>query len=249
MTRFIGRFVAVLALLIAATSPLSAQVDQGRALASIEACRELKTLVSQAVSQEKAPRLADKDHARLFNAALDTTLAGSGPEQPEGMALLLDMQREAGALIRAYLLVGIEAKSLASDLSGEQAARNFLAFLPELAELYDFRIRVGSVVAQSAALLPSASPDPVVSQAVAAIAQEQEKILLSAIAVASDPQIDPLWRAARLATLMANVEGFPRLLGKKKAQEVADRALVAAIDEKDNGVSAQFKDFALAMLR
>jgi hypothetical protein len=249
LTRFVGGFLLLLALLSAGAMAARAQVDQGRALDALEAARELKAAVSAAPSPEAAPRLGDPKIAALFGEALDLSLVAQGIQQPAGIALLFDLQREAGTIIRAYLLAGIRAKSLASDLSGEQAARNFVAFLPELARLYDFRVEAGSAISAGAAMLPGETSDPTVSSAVAAIAVEQEKILLSAIAVASDQQIDPAWRAERVAALGRSAGGYPRLLGKKKAQEVADRALAAAIEEGDANVAAGLKDFALAMLR
>jgi hypothetical protein len=238
-----------MALLIAGAGAALAQVDQGRALDALEAARELKALVAAAPSPEAAPRLGDPKIAELFGEAIDASLVGEGIQQPAGIALVFDLQREAGAIIRSYLLVGIKAKSLSSDLTGEQAARNFVAFLPELARLYDFRIEAGSAIAAAAAALPGETPDPAVSSAVAAIAFEQEKILLSAIAVASDQQIDPAWRAQRVEALVRSSKGYPRLLGKKQAQEVADRALAAVMEEQDDVVAAGLKEFALAMLR
>jgi hypothetical protein len=229
--------------------PAHAQVDQGRALAAIEACQDLGEALAKAQSPQSAPRVTGGDYSDEFAKALDTSFAGEGPQSPAGMAMLIDLQREAGALVRAYLLLGIKANALSSDLSGEQAARNFLAFLPEMAALYDYRIRVGSLISQSAAALPGPVADPRISVAVAAIAMEQEKVLLSAIAVSSDQQIDPEWRAQRMMVLSEAVPGFTELLGRKKAQEIADTALVAARAEQDPRVALQLKDFALALLR
>ncbi len=127
--------------------------------------------------------------------------------------MLIDLQREAGALVRGYLLLGIDAKALSSDPSGDKAARNFLDFLPEMAALYDYRIRVGAIIADSAAALPGPKPEPRVSLAVAAIATEQEKVLLSAIAVASDPQVDARWRADRVRVLQESVRRLHRADG------------------------------------
>jgi hypothetical protein len=229
--------------------PAKAQVDQGRALAAIEAGQDIAEAIAKATSPQSAPRLSDGNFSDDFQKALDLSLAGAGAQSPAGMALLIDLQREAGALVRAYLLLGIDANSLSSDLSGEQAARNFLMFLPELAALYDYRLKIGALISQSAAALPGPEPDPRISVAVAAIAMEQEKVLLSAIAVSSDPQIDAAWRAGRVKVLSDAVPGFTALLGRKKAQEIADTALVAARAEQDPQVALQLKDFALALLR
>jgi hypothetical protein len=249
LTSLAGRCLFFIALLIAGAGAALAQVDQGRVLDAIEAARELKTAVAAAKTPETAPRLGDPKISELFGEALDASLVAEGIQQTAGIALIFDLQRQAGAIIRSYLLVGIKAKSLSSDLTGEQAARNFVAFLPELARLYDFRVQAGSAIAAATATLPGETPDPTVSSAVAAIAFEQEKILMSAIAVASDQQIDPAWRAQRVAALVAASQGYPRLLGKKQAQEVADRALAAVMEEQDDAVAAGLKEFALAMLR
>jgi hypothetical protein len=247
-TKVVARIAAAFAAVLLAL-PVHAQVDQGRALAAIEACEDLGEALAKAQGPQSAPRLAQGDYSDEFQRALDTSIAGEGVQTPAGMALLIDLQREAGALVRAYLLLGIKANALSSDLSGEQAARNFLTFLPEMAALYDYRLRIGSLISQSAAALPGPMPDPRISVAVAAIAMEQEKVLLSAIAVSSDPQIDPDWRAERVKVLSEAVPGFTALLGRKKAQEIADTALIAARAEQDPRVALQLKDFALALLR
>lgn len=239
----------MLAVAMFAAPAARAQVDQGRALAALEALRELLVAVEAAQSSELAPRLTDPDHRGNFDTALDESIAATGAERAAGLSLLFEMQREAGVLIRAYLLMGIKARSLSSDLSGEKAAQNFLVFLPEMARLYDFRVRLGAVISSSAAAMESVSGDNVVSSALAAISGEQEKVLLSAIAVASDPQIAPQWRGARVLVLKQASIGYTPLLGRKKSQELADRVLAAAIAEQDLAVASLMKDFALTLLR
>lgn len=242
-------FFALLLLAFWPTASL-AQVDQGKALAAIEAARDLLADIEAAPTPQEVPRLSDPDTLRIFSTALDSSVASGGAEVAAGLSLLFDLQRSAGALIRAYLLNGIKARSLSSDLSGEQAARNFIAFQPELARLFDFRVQLGSVIAVSAVAMEENSPSsPVVSSALAAIADEQEKVLRSVLAAASDPQIDPQWRSERVLVLKQTQPGFIRLLGKKKSQELADRALAAAIAERDNTVAALMKDFAIGLLR
>jgi hypothetical protein len=242
-------FFAALAAAAACATPAGAQVDQGRALTAIEACKDIEAALSAAKDSAAAPRLSGGEFGDEYAAALDLSIVGEIAPGPAGLALLLDLQREAGALIRSYLLLGIDAKALSSDPSGEQAARNFLDFLPEMAALYDYRVRVGSIISDAAAALPGPKPEPRISLAVAAIATEQEKVLLSAIAVASDQQIDAQWRAERVAALDESVSGFTKLMGRKKAQQIADTALIAARAETDPAVALLLKNFALALLR
>lgn len=239
----------LIAAVAVAAIPARAQVDQGRALAAIEACGDVRSALSKAGDAASAPRLSGSEFSDEFAEALDLSFVGDAPLSPAGMAMLIDLQREAGALVRGYLLLGIDAKALSSDPSGEKAAKNFLDFLPEMAALYDYRIRVGAIIADSAAALPGPRPEPRVSLAVAAIAAEQEKVLLSAIAVASDPQIDARWRAGRVEVLQESVAGFTALMGRKRAQQVADTALIAARAETDPEVALLLKDYALSLLR
>lgn len=244
-----GLFITALCWLMTTAVCVRAEVDQGRALAAVEACRELVKAVGDAASQSETPQLADPQTSALFGLALDASVADGEASRAEELALLFDMQIEAGRLVRAYLLKGIEAKSLSSDLSGELVARNFVTFLPEMAALYDFRVKIGSLISQSASRLSSVQPDPLVSSALATISSEQERLLLSAIAVASDQQIDAPWRAARVEALQLSAGGFTALMGRKKAQDIADRALAAAIAEQDREVAGKLKDFALTLLR
>lgn len=247
--RWINGWIAGAAFLAAVTvTPALAQVDQGRALSAIEAGRDIAQAIS-ASDPAAAPRMASGEYKALFAEAMDLSLIGDGVQSPADIAVLIDLQKSAGAMVRAYLLLGIDSKSAASELSGGQAARNFVAFLPEMAALYDYRVRVGSAISQAAAKMPAAKPDPKVSLAVAAIATEQEKVLLSALAVASDQQIEAQWRAGRVRTLLDSVSGFTALVGRKKAQEIADTALIAARAESDPAVALLLKDFALALLR
>ncbi len=242
--------ILVLAGIVLGPLQASAQVDQGKALAAIEAARDLLAEVEAAQTLDKVPRLSDPRLSETFAAALNDDVADGGAEVAAGLSLLFDMQRGAGALIRAYLLNGIKARSLSSDLSGEQAAHNFVAFQPELAKLFDFRVELGATIAVSAVAMEETSPDsPVVSSALAAIAEEQEKVLRSVLAAASDPQLDPQWRGERVLVLKQSQSSFTKLLGKKKSQELADRALAAAIAERDDAVAALMKDFAIGLLR
>lgn len=240
----------MLAILAVSVLRANAQVDQGKALAAIEAFRELVAAVNDAPEASGVPRIADPQHSESFAAALDESLAASGAERAAGLSLLFDLQREAGALTRAYLLKGIKAKSLSSDLSGEQAARNFVAFQPELAALYDLRVRIGAAIARSAVAMETGSRNSAsISSALAAIADEQERVLRSVMAAASDQQVDAQWRGARVVSLNVAAADYTPLLGKKKSQELADRALAGAIAEADPTVAALLKDFALSLLR
>lgn len=244
-----GWLLSAILLAAAAASPARAQVDQGRALSAIEAGQDIEAAIAGAPDSGAAPRMAAGEYQDEFAAALDLSLAGEGVQQPAGMALLIDLQRSAGALVRAYLLLGVDGNALDSEFGGEQAARNFVSFLPEMAALYDYRVRMGSLISQAAAAMPGPKPEPKVSLAVAAIASEQEKVLLSALAVASDQQIDAQWRAGRVQALLESVSGFTALLGRKKAQQIADTALIAARAENDPAVALLLKDYALALLR
>jgi hypothetical protein len=244
-----GRLLGAALLLAVAVQPVAAQVDQGRALAAIEAGQDIEAALAGAGETGAAPRLSGGEYQKKFAEVLDLSIAGEGVQSAAGMALLMNLQRSAGDLVRAYLFFGIKGKSLKSEEDSQQAARNFVAFLPEMAALYDYRLRVGAVIAQGAAAMPGPTPDPMVSTAVAAVASEQEKVLNSALAVASDLQLDARWRAARVQALLETTPGYTALLGRKKAQQIADKALVAARAETDAEVALLLKNYALALLR
>lgn len=230
-----------------------AQVDQGRALASVEAAREIARAVAASPSPGAAPRFDDPRYAELVDRALDAGVAGSDPANATGLALLHDMQRAAGTILRAYLLTGVPSAgggTLPDEAAGEQAARNFVAFQPEVGQLYDFRVRVGGQIAEGCVHLAAvASSDVTTALAVAAVAEEQERILLSAISVAGDHDVDPEWRRQRLLALSESAADYAILFGRKKAQEIADRTLASAMVEQNPAVASALKDFALALLR
>lgn len=253
LTRFEPTALAGLAGLLLGSGLAVAQVDQGRALASVEAAREIARAVAASPTPDEAPRLDNPRYSELFDRALDAGVSGSDPADATGLGLLHDMQRAAGSILRAYLLAGVPSpgqNALRDEAAGDQAARNFVAFQPEVGELYDFRVRIGGNIAEGCVhLAATASSDVPTALAVAAVAEEQERILLSAISVAGDNDIDPQWRKQRLAVLSESVGDYAVLFGRKKAQEIADRALASAMVEQDPAVALALKDFALALLR
>lgn len=224
-----------------------AQVDQGRALAAVESARELVQAINAATAADAAPRAADPAHSDDFDAAVDPGAAGQGAQNAGELALLWDMQYEAGELLRAYLLAGAPETERLQPTPGGAIAANFLTFMPEIGRIYDFRMLVGARIAESAIRLLAASQ--IGEAAVQALAAEQEKVLAATVTLAGDHQLDPQWRKERLSAAVGYEARFGRLLGRKRAQEIADRALAAAIGEKDETVAAALTSFALAMLR
>lgn len=225
----------------------TAQIDQGRALAAVEASREIAAAINAASDAKVAPRMGQGRFAELFEDAFDIGAGGGGAAGPGELALLWDMQREAGEILRAYLLAGASEAERLNPAAGGTAASNFLTFLPEIGRIYDFRAAMGVLIAQGCARL--AQQDAKSAPAIEALAEEQARVLAATVVVAGDHQLDPVWRKARLDALAGKERAYSGLLGKKRAQEIADRALAAAIGEKDPAVAAALKDFALAMLR
>lgn len=249
MPKWRSTSIAILAAICLAAPPRAAlaQVDQGRALAAIESARELARAINAAPEAAAAPRATDSANRDEFAAAVDPGAAGQGAQNAGELALLWDMQFESGELLRAYLLAGAPETERLQPTPGGAVAANFLTFMPEIGRIYDFRMLVGARIAESAMRL--LAEGQIGEAAVQALAAEQEKVLAATVTLAGDHQLDPQWRKERLSAAVGYEARFGRLLGRKRAQEVADRALAAAIGEKDETVAAALTTFALAMLR
>ncbi|GIL01990.1 MAG: hypothetical protein BroJett030_18890 [Alphaproteobacteria bacterium] len=203
------------------------------------------------------PRLDDSQTLRLFELALPQ--AAIAADQPPGVgefALLIEVSAAAGRIARAYILAGTgvsEPAGLTAE-QHQQARRNFLAFLPELTRIYDFRLLACARLADGAAAFVAATPpeaaqEPEVKAGLAAIEAEIGAVLAATISFVADPNIDRERRLARMRLLADNAARFARFFDLKQAEAIADQALAAAIAEKDAELADYLKDFALAMLR
>lgn len=202
------------------------------------------------------PRIADPEVELLFTRALPRAAIGATPAQSGEFALLAEVSAEAGRIAKAYILAGSQTGDFAALTPGqrERAGRNFLRFLPEIARLYDFRLKVAARLAEGAALYVAAMPahaaeDPGIRSGLAAIEAEVRAILVAVLSFVADDNIRDAWRFERMQLLAANAPRFAAFLGIKQSQAIADQALAAAIAEDDPAIGRLLKDFALAILR
>ncbi len=233
-----------------------AQLSERQVAEARIAARQLLESVSQAEGGGVTPVLSTPKIAMLFDRALPEG-AMFGPPAPIGeFALISELAADAAAISRAYLLAGIKSDE-AVELSRDEwktAGRNFLEYLPEIARLYDFRLRASSRLAAGAAqygetATAGAKADSRIDEGIAAIERESTATLVMFLSCSSDASIDAKWRRERLQTLLSTTAQFAALLDLKQSQEIADLALAAAIRESDREAARMLKDFALAILR
>lgn len=229
----------------------AAQIDTERAQAALAASDRLLSAIRSADANYPIPRLSDARSAALYDRAFDGRLSGPLSPSPSDLLLLKQLQDVSGSIISALLLPADGGQGDLSDPSLQQrAGANFQRFLPELGLVYDYRVLTGALIAEGAVtartrLARAGEIEP----ALAALAADQAQVIGSVIACASDANIDPAWRSERLRLLNRTAAQFAGLLDKKTAQQLADRALAAAIRAQDRDVAAGFQSFALSLLR
>jgi hypothetical protein len=219
-----------------------------------DAVRELGDAVAQAEGRSSVPRVANPALADLFAAALPAAATTGPPPAGEEIERLIEASRRAKSLAHDYLLIGVpDGNAQAPDGKG-QAARNFIIYLPELARIYDFRIRVHGRLAEGAAALRATMPDglendPNIARGFAVISDETRAVIDATLAASADVNIDPEWRISRLSVLLTAAPAFAALFDVKGGQRIADRALAMAIAEREVAIALLLKNFALAILR
>ncbi|MEZ5870970.1 MAG: hypothetical protein R3D32_03825 [Nitratireductor sp.] len=217
---------------------------------------EIVDSILKSQSQAQMPRISDPGIAAQFAVMLpDSASRGDVPDIEE-MARLAELTEISGKIVRAYVLAGTGSNSNAglNEDSRQMAGRNFIVFLPEIATLYDYRVRIASRMALGGAQLRNALSaerlaEPAVGEAMRAIDETVSGVVVSVLGCSSDDKIDQRWRLERLTLLLSRVEDFAALLDTAASQEIADQALAAAISEQSSPLAAPFKDFALSILR
>jgi len=235
-------------------APAGAVLLAGDAARSLDAAREIGDAVAGAEARSAVPRIANPGLSELFAAALPLAAMQGPPPTGAEIERLLEASRRAKSLAHDYLLVGIVDGNTRTPAGKDQAARNFIIYLPELARIYDFRIRVHARIAEGASTMRATMPealqnDPKIAQGFAVISDETRAMIDATLAAGADINIDLQWRVSRLSVLLGAAPAFASLFDVKAGQRIADRALALAIAEKDVPVALLLKNFALAILR
>ena len=250
-------FALAAALLYFSAPSLSlAQVSDTELRLAEVAANELGRAIVSTSSQAQMPRISDPKIAAQFAVMLpESASRGDVPDIAE-MARLADLAELSGRMVRAYVLAGTGSNSNAGlNEDGRQiAGRNFITFLPEIATLYDYRVRIAARLSQGGSALrstlsPDRLEDPAVKEAMLAIDDTVTGVIVSVLGCAADDKIDQNWRLERLTLLQSRVSDFAGLLETKPAQAIADQSLAAAISEQGSPLAVPFKDFALSILR
>lgn len=248
----IRRFAAVLLLALLAGHSAAAQTNSLGSGVAVAACGELIGAVKAA--RGTPPRLADPDAGALFDLALPYAAAQGPAARPEEFALLAELSAQAGLLARAYILSGTgESGALSAD-QRLLAGQNIVTYLPEIVQIYDFRLELtarlaAGAAAYEAAMTPETAQDPAVRAGLAAIEGEVRAILAAVLSLVADRNIDDRWRLERMTLLSSRVADFSAFLDTKPSQQIADQALAAAIAERNPQIGTLLKNFALAILR
>ena len=257
--RLAGRFRAALAATFFLFSPVPfacAQVSDTELRLAQVAGSEIANSILKSQSLAQMPRISDPGIAAQFAVMLPESAGkGDAPDIAE-LARLAELTEISGRIVRAYVLAGTGSNSNAglNEEGRQMAGRNFIAFLPEIATLYDYRVRIAARMSLGGAQLRNAlSPerlaDPAVGEALRAIDDTVSGVIVSVLGCSADDKIDERWRLERLTLLLSRVENFADLLDTAPSQEIADQALAAAISEQNSPLAAPFKDFALSILR
>jgi hypothetical protein len=247
------RFAVIFVLaLLAGPATMFAQTNRLASGVAVAACGELIGAVKTA--PEAPPRLSDSNTDGLFNLALPYAAANGPPAKPEEFAQLAELSAQAGALARAYILSGTGENGTLTPEQRQRAEHNFIAYLPEIVRVYDFRLQVAARLAAGAALFKArmpneASDDPAVRAGLAAIETETRAIIAAVLSLVADRNIDDQWRFDRMRLLSSDVDDFSAFLDTEPSQELADQALAAAIAEHNPKIGQLLKNFALAILR
>jgi hypothetical protein len=240
--------------LLAGGSQALAQLGEAEAAQARVAARELLAEVRS--NEGSAPLIATPRIARLFAAALPAPAAEGPPASLGEFALLSELSSEAASLTRAYVLHGVNPAD-PGNLSRDErrvAGGNFLAYLQELALLYDFRVMSGARLAAGAAIISERAEtdsrsDLRISLGMAAIEQQASSTLYSYLYCSSDTSIDVRWRLNRLEILVQTAPAYASFLALKIRQELADVALASAMSEPDPQAAQMLKNFAISILR
>ncbi len=243
---------AAVALALFVAPPLAlAQIGAQQAQLAAEIFSDLLQSVENQQSEAEAPRLMESEVAVQFKMAFPAEAVADTIAAPQELAILSEMNARATRLTRAYLLVGIEGDSAQSVAGQQAAAQNFIAFLPEIGRLYDFRLKVAGRMAGGVAAI-TGEADGAQGKAkagVEAISQSVAACLKATLAAVGDAKIDRNWRAARSGVMMQQTPHYAALFSGAEGQALADMALAAAIRETDKAIARNLTDFALGILR
>jgi hypothetical protein len=252
-----ARFVFLAAALAAIASPVSAQVDRGKAVAAKSAADNFVKLAQGFEKSGNAPRQADATARPLIDAAFDSRdIEAAKAITFQDISPLSDRMMTGVKVGVVYMLAGTGVTDLSQIGGVEDAATkinlNVIKFAAEMGRFFDFQLRMqGAIIDAVLHRLATGKPDdlnkPNFKSGVADIRQGSQRTVAGVIETLAVNGIEDQWIRERMPALAAIAPKLSKFLDAQQKAELAQLANACADVTSDAQSKAALQAFAKAV--